>query len=96
VRPRRRRRGAQQREHRLVVLLDRDGVGGAAAEPRDGLGDAQRVRGPERLAQAGASPSTKAGTTSARARSRSMPPAWSSNASGPSSSSVTGSSPGAG
>ena len=35
------------------MLLDRDGVGGAAAEPRDGLGDAQRMRGPERLAQAG-------------------------------------------
>ena len=43
--------GAEQGEHGLLVVLDVARVGGPAAEPRDGLGDPQRVAGADRLAQ---------------------------------------------
>ena len=67
------------------------GVGRAAAEPRDRLGDPQRVPRADRLAQLATSASTAPGTRerARRAGGRSAP-AWSSKASGTSSSSAPG------
>ena len=65
--------GVEQREHGLLVLLDRALVRGAAAEPRDRLGDAQRVAGADRRAERDVGQHRAAGTAWARARRRSMP-----------------------
>ena len=53
VGPARRLARAEQGEHGLLVVLDRAGVGGPAAEAADRLRDAQRVVGADRLAQRG-------------------------------------------
>ena len=66
------RGGVEEGEDGVLVLGERGRVGGAAAEPGDGLGDASGWATPIGARRSATSSSTTAGNASARARRRSI------------------------